>query len=126
MAIHTGYASHRGRIIRKIIKHNVEEPLFTHHILIFFVLAYILAGMVYFSYITKLMSLPIREDTIVFLFFEIVSLAVPVGYVGVVNLLPGLSLLWLDRQGIYGKEPYKVYEVAQLESICFDKTGTLT
>ncbi len=55
------------------------------------------------------MSLPIREDTIVFLFFEIVSLAVPVGYVGVVNLLPGLSLLRLDKQDIYGKEPYKVY-----------------
>lgn len=26
MAVHTGYTSHRGQIIRKIVKHNVKEP----------------------------------------------------------------------------------------------------
>lgn len=72
------------------------------------------------------MRLPIRQDTIVFLFFEIVSLAVPVGYIGVLNLYPGMSLIRLDMKQIYGKQPYKIYESAQIKTICFDKTGTLT
>lgn len=126
MAIHTGYTSHRGQIIRKIVKHSVKEPEFTHHILKFFVLSYLLAGLIYLVYLAKLMTLRIREDTIVFLFFQIVSLAVPVGYIGVLNFFPGMSLIRLDLSAIYGKEPYKVYESAQIKTICFDKTGTLT
>ena len=98
MAAHTGYTSHRGRIIRKIIKHNVQEPAFTHNILLFFIFAFVIAAIVYFSYIVELMMLPIREDTIVFLFFLIVSLAVPVGYIGVLNLYPGMSLIRLDMK----------------------------
>ena len=126
VAIYTGYTTHRGRIIRKIVKHNVKEPAFTHKILIFFVLAYLSAVFIYLAYLSKLMSIPIEEPVIIFLLFEIISLAVPIGYIGVVNFFPGLSLIKLDMEGIYGQEPYKVYESAQIKTICFDKTGTLT
>jgi cation-transporting P-type ATPase 13A2 len=126
MSVHTGYTSHRGQIIRKIVKHTVKEPEFTHHVLRFFVGAYLLAGLIYLVYLAKLTTLAIREDTIVFLFFEIVSLAVPVGYIGVLNFFPGMSLIRLDLSAIYGKEPNKVYESAHIKTICFDKTGTLT
>ena len=37
-----------------------------------------------------------------------------------------MSLIKLNFDGIYGKEPYKVYDSAQISTICFDKTGTLT
>lgn len=37
-----------------------------------------------------------------------------------------MSLIRLDLNSIFGKEPYKVYESAQIKTICFDKTGTLT
>jgi P-type E1-E2 ATPase len=109
VAIHTGYTTHKGRIIRKIVKHNVKEPLFTHKILIFFVLAYLSAVFIYLAYLSKLMSIPIEEPMIIFLLFEIISLAVPIGYIGVVNFFPGLSLIKLGMEGISGQEPYKVY-----------------
>lgn len=59
VAVHTGFTSHRGRIIRKIVKHSVKEPLFTHKILIFFVLAYLSAILIYLAYLSKLMSIAI-------------------------------------------------------------------
>ena len=40
---------------------------------------------------------------VVFLLFEIISLAVPIGYIGVVNFFPGLSLIKLGREGIIGQ-----------------------
>ena len=54
MAVHTGYTSHKGRIIRKIVKHSVKTPEFTYKILIFFIMAYFSAVFIYLAYLSKL------------------------------------------------------------------------
>jgi cation-transporting P-type ATPase 13A2 len=103
MAVHTGYTTHKGRIIRKIVKQNVKEPDFTHKILIFFLLAYFSGALIYLACLSKLMSSSMTESVVIFLLFEIVSLAVPIGYIGVVNFFPGLSLIRLSYEGILGQ-----------------------
>ena len=55
IAIHTGFTSHKGRIIRKILVHQPVEPQFTHKILIFFVVAYLSAALVYLACLPKLL-----------------------------------------------------------------------
>lgn len=54
MAMYTGFTSHKGRILRKIVKQSVKEPQFTHKILIFFLFAYLSAVIVYLTYLSNL------------------------------------------------------------------------
>lgn len=71
--------------------------------------AYLSAILVYLGYLRKLENSLVRQSVIILVLFELVSLAVPIGFIGVVSLFPGVSLLKLDFQGIIGQAPYKVY-----------------
>jgi cation-transporting P-type ATPase 13A2 len=124
MAAYTGFASHRGRIIRKIINNKVEEPEFAKSIIVFSVFSFLLTTLLYLCMIPAFAQMGMSGPMMTSEYLFMASFSV--NFVGFIHMFPSFSLRRLRKEGIDGKEPYKVYESGKIKTICFDKTGTLT
>jgi cation-transporting ATPase 13A3/4/5 len=63
---------------------------------------------------------------VVFRFLDILAWSFPPTFPIYFNLAYSFSLVRLKWKGIFGTEPEKTTEAAQVKTFCFDKTGTLT
>lgn len=125
--MHTGYASKRGRILRKILHRNPATPHFFTTCMYFLVFNYVVGIIVYLGTLPVRISNNNLDPIIIFLnFLLIVTFCMPPSSPIYFNLVYSFCLIRLKWKEILGTEPEKTVEAAHLKIMCFDKTGTLT
>lgn len=63
---------------------------------------------------------------VVYRFLDVLGWAFPPSFPIYFNITYTYSLIRLKLSNIFGTEPEKVTEAANVRTFCFDKTGTLT
>jgi len=96
MAVYTGYTSHRGRIIRKIINVSVREPAFAKSIIFFAIINVIITSLVFLSIIPMLQGMQMTPAKISSEY--ILMLGFSVTFVGFIYMFPSFSLRRLKEQ----------------------------
>jgi cation-transporting ATPase 13A3/4/5 len=81
---------------------------------------------IYASTINMMISNGIIPAFIVFRFLDVLGWTFPPTFPIYFNLSYSFSLIRLKWRGIFGTEPEKTVEGANVKTFCFDKTGTLT
>ena len=71
--------------------------------MIFFIFGYLSAVFAYLLFLFKIETLNIQSNMVVFILLETVSFSVPIGFVGIVNVFPRISLKKLAEVDIHGK-----------------------
>ena len=126
LVINIGYATRRGRIIRKILARVTKTPDCFWKAMIFLTECFIVAIIIYFATLPFVLSRDIIPLFVGFRFIDFFGWAFPPTFPIYFNLAYSFSLGRLRRKEIYGTEPEKTLESAKLQTMCFDKTGTLT
>ena len=126
LAIHVGYASKRGRIIRKILTKVASPPDFFKKLIFFMIETFVVILIVYAATLPLLLSINIETIMVVFRFLDYITYAFPAPFPIYFNLLYSFCLVRLHRDGIIGTEVEKTVASGRLKTMCFDKTGTLT
>jgi cation-transporting P-type ATPase 13A2 len=126
MAVHVGYASRRGRIIRKILTKVSRQPEFFKKLIYFMMEVFVLSIVVYFATFGMLRAINIEKIMVVFKFLDYITYAFPAPFPIYFNLMYSFCLVRLHRDGILGTECEKTVESGRMKTLCFDKTGTLT
>lgn len=126
LAVNTGYITRRGRIFRKILYRDHQEPEFykTAFFLLLEMLFY--CTVIFLGTIGVFLAVQITPKLIILRFFDMVGWAIPPSFPIAFNICYSLSLYRLRKQGILGTEPYKTIVSGKVTTVCFDKTGTLT
>lgn len=126
LVINIGFATRRGRIIRKILTRiPVSSDLFKKAF-IFLLIAFAVAAIIYFATIRMLLDRDIETVIVVFRFIDFLGFSFPPTFPIYFNLAYSFSLARLAANNITGTEPEKTVESTNLKTMCFDKTGTLT
>lgn len=126
LVVHTGYATRRGRIIRKILtKLPVKSDLF-RKALLFLLEAFIIASIIYFATLPLFLRRDIDKIIVGFRFIDFLGWSFPPTFPIYFNLAYTFAIARLSRNGISGTDPEKTVEGADIKIMCFDKTGTLT
>lgn len=106
MVVHTGYASKRGRILRKILHRHPNVPHFFTTFIYFLVEAYIVSIFIYLSTLSMRINNNNLQPIIIFLnFLLIVTFSFPPSCPIYFNLIYSFSLLRLKFKDILGTEP---------------------
>ena len=126
MVVQTGYRTHRGRTIRKIMNRHAKEPDFFLTAIFFFIEAWIVATVIFLATLPVILNVDIVPEFIIYRYLDFVGWSFPPIFPILFNLAYSFSLARLAYKNIYGNEPEKTVEAAKLKVMCFDKTGTLT
>lgn len=126
VAINTGFTTHRGRIIRKILNRTVKDPDILRTTMVFVLEVVIVSVITFFATLYLLLERDIEKLFIVFKFIDFLASSAPPPLPILFNLAYSFSLLRLGYRDIVGTEPQKTVDGAQIKTFCFDKTGTLT
>ncbi len=126
MVINTGYASKRGRIIRKILNRVPTVPHFFKTFIYFLAETYIVGIIICFATIFISINAQIPTLMIILTFLLYVTFCFPPAFPIYFNLVYSFCLVRLKWKNIFGTEPQKTVESAHVTIMCFDKTGTLT
>ena len=124
--INIGYATRRGRIIRKILSRTTKTPDCFWKAMIFLTECFIVSIIIYFATLPFLLSKNIIPLFVGFRFIDFFGWAFPPPFPIYFNLAYSFCLGRLRTKNIFGTEPEQTVESAKLETMCFDKTGTLT
>lgn len=90
MAIYTGYTSHRGRIIRKIINISIKEPAFTKSIILFSIINVMVTSLVFLSIIPMLQQMLMTPAKIASEYVFMVGFSL--SFVGFIYMFPSFSM----------------------------------
>lgn len=126
LAVHVGYASKRGRIIRKILTKTTRLPEFFKKLIVFMVEQGVIVVIVFVAALNFILSIQIDRIMVVFKFLDYITYAFPAPYPIYFNLAYSFCLVRLNRDGIVGTECEKTMVSGRMKTLCFDKTGTLT
>jgi len=126
VVINTGFSTHRGRIIRKIMNRTIKDPDIIRTTLIFVAEVVIVSLITFFATLFLLLKLNIDQIFIFFKFLDFMTSSAPPPLPIFFNLAYSFTLFRLNHKGIIGTEPQKTVDGAQVKTFCFDKTGTLT
>lgn len=102
MVINTGYTTHRGRIVRKILNRRVKDPDMLRSLL-FFVLEVVIVGLI--TFFSTLFLMLVRDISKLFVFFKTIDFlasSAPPSLPIFFNLAYSLSLFRLRSKGISG------------------------
>ena len=126
VAIHVGYASRRGRIIRKILNRTSKQPEFFTKLIIFQVEVLLVSTIIYLATLPQILSLDVDSIYVAVRYLDFVTYAFPAPFPIFFNLAYSFCLVRLNRKSILGTQAEKTVEGSRLKTLCFDKTGTLT
>lgn len=126
IVINTGFTTHRGRIVRKILNRTVKDPDMLRSTLIFVVEVVIVSMITFFATLYLQLVRDIDKLFVFFKFIDFLASSAPPPLPILFNLAYSFSLYRLGSKGISGTEPQKTVEGSRLKIFCFDKTGTLT
>lgn len=126
IVINTGFTTHRGRIIRKIMNRTVKDPDILRTTLIFVLEVVIVSLITFFVTLYLQLDREIEKLFVFFKFIDFLASSAPPPLPIFFNLAYSFSLFRLGICGIIGTEPQKTVDGAQVKTFCFDKTGTLT
>ena len=127
MAVHTGYSSKKGRILRKILHRSPEYPHFFTTFIVFMFEVYAAGVLAYLATMSLRVNSGQLEPIIIFLdFLLVITFCFPPSGPIYFNLVYSFALIRLKANNVLGTEPEKTVEGAHLTIMCFDKTGTLT
>ena len=126
LVVNIGYATRRGRIIRKILARVVKTPDCFWKAMQFLGECFVIAIIIYFATLPFTLSRDIADIFVGFRFIDFFGWAFPPTFPIYFNLAYSFSLGRLRTKNILGTEPEKTLEPAKLHTMCFDKTGTLT
>ena len=124
--INIGYATRRGRIIRKILTRVPKVPDFFMSTVYFLFETCICGTILYAATVNLMVANGVVPTFVVFRFLDILAWSFPPTFPIYFNLAYSFSLVRLKWKGIFGTEPEKSTEAASIKTFCFDKTGTLT
>lgn len=126
VAVNVGYASQRGRIIRKILNKTSKQPEFFMKLIFFQLEVMAVSFIIYFATLPQLLSLNIDTIMVIFRFCDFITYSFPAPYPIFFNLAYSFCLWRLNKENIIGTQAEKTVESSRMKTICFDKTGTLT
>jgi cation-transporting ATPase 13A3/4/5 len=121
-----GYATRRGRIIRKILTRVPAVPDFFMTAVYFLVETCIIGIILYLATLKLMLGGTVATNFIVFRLLDVIAWSFPPTFPIFFNISYSFSLTRLKWAGIFGTEPEKATEAANIRTFCFDKTGTLT
>ena len=126
MAVHVGFGSRRGRIIRAILNHTVKQPELFNKLLVFYTEILIVGLILYLATLPLLLSLDIEPIMVVVRFFIVITFCFPAPMPVFFNTVYSICLIRMLIDGITGTDSEKTVESSRLKTLCFDKTGTIT
>jgi cation-transporting P-type ATPase 13A2 len=126
VVVNIGYATRRGRIIRKILTRVPKVPDFFLLAVYFLFETLVAAIIIYACTVNMMIQNGIISTYVVFRFLDILAWSFPPTFPIYFNISYSFSLVRLKWKNILGTEPEKVTEAAMVKTFCFDKTGTLT
>lgn len=126
VVVNIGYATRRGRIIRKILTRVPKVPDFFMSAVYFLFETCICGIILYAATVNMMVVNGVVPTFVVFRFLDILAWSFPPTFPIYFNLAYSFSLVRLKWKGIFGTEPEKSTEAASIKTFCFDKTGTLT
>lgn len=126
VVVNIGYATRRGRIIRKILTRVPKVPDFFLSAVYFLLETLTVGVVIYACTVNMMVKNGIIPTFVVFRFLDILAWSFPPNFPIYFNISYSFSLVRLKWQNIMGTEPEKVTEAAMVKTFCFDKTGTLT
>ena len=102
LAVHTGYTSRRGRIIRKILVKSQKMPEFFKSLLFFLLEVYIVGGVItYFATIPIFLNSQVSLSIWILLFFLFITFCFPPSLPIYFNLAYSCCLARLKMKNIY-------------------------
>lgn len=126
IAVHVGYGSRRGRIIRKILTKTTKQPESFKKLILFQVEVLVVSILVFLVSLPRMYEFEIDGIMKVLRFCDFITYSFPAPYPILFNLAYSFCLMRLRKSGVTGTEAEKTVEGSRLKTICFDKTGTLT
>jgi magnesium-transporting ATPase (P-type) len=102
VVINTGFTTHRGRIIRKIMNRTIKDPDIIRTTLIFVMEVVIVSIITFFATLFLLLRLNIDPIFIFFKFLDFLASSAPPPLPIFFNLAYSLSLFRLGFKGIIG------------------------
>ena len=87
---------------------------------------FIVGELIFAGTVNMMIKNGIITSFIIFRFLDILAWSFPPGFPIYFNISYSFSLVRLKWKNIFGTEPEKVVEGADVKTFCFDKTGTLT
>ena len=127
VVVHTGYASKRGRILRRILHREGAAPTFFKTFIYSMFVAFAFAVAAYLGTLWLRLNSDMIERIIILLnSLLLITFIFPPSCPIYFNLVYSASLIRLRANDILGTEPEKTIAGSTLEIMCFDKTGTLT
>jgi magnesium-transporting ATPase (P-type) len=101
VVINTGYATRRGRIIRKILTRTAQKPDFYDKGLIFLVFNLLIGVILYFSTLYLMLG-NVLELYVGFRFLDVIAWCMPPSFPVFFNLAYTFSLVRLKYKNIFG------------------------
>ena len=128
VVVNTGFTTKKGRIIRKILNRETEEPKIYKTALGFVAINAILGVLAFgiFLIITSANNIRVQAGYAVINFFDTMSAFIPSVLPIYFNLNYSFSLARLRYKNISGTQIEKTVAGADTKVFCFDKTGTIT
>jgi P-type E1-E2 ATPase len=126
LAIHTGYSSSKGRIIRKILSQKSANVEFFKNLMCQSFQILILNISLYLTAYHYMFDEVPNEEILYLKLGEFLMEGIPSSLIVYINFLYTFTLAKFNKMDVLGTQAEKIVEGSRLSLICFDKTGTLT
>lgn len=126
LVVNVGYASRRGRIVRKILTKTIGFTEVFKKCMIFFLEIFIVSNIIYLGALEFMIDHRISPMILGFRYIDFLGWSFPPLFPIFFNLTYSFAIARLKASGIMCIEPPKTVESTNLKVMCFDKTGTLT
>jgi cation-transporting ATPase 13A3/4/5 len=103
-AVHVGFSSRRGRIIRKILTKQAKQPEFFKKLIHFLIVVLIVSVVIFVATLNPLLELDIEPIMVVFRFCDFITYSFPAPFPIFFNLAYSFCLVRLKRDDIIGTE----------------------
>lgn len=126
VVIFTGFASRKGRLLRKILNRVPSQPDFFFKMFFFLLESFIIGMALYGATLPIRLAADIDMAIVVLRVLDYLVSSVPPAFPVYFTIAYSWALYRLKSKEVFSTMPEKTVEANRLKTACFDKTGTLT
>lgn len=126
VVIFTGFASRKGRLLRKILNRVPNTPDFFNKMFFFLLESFVIAMCLYGATMPIRLNAYIDQAIVILRILDYLTSSIPPAFPFYFTIAYSWSLYRLKKKQIFSTMSEKTVESNRVKTVCFDKTGTLT